>query len=200
MIRKAECQRRRDYVDMAAHRPFWVTPCSRPVTERCRHASRARPRPRPTGARSRRAGTPSWAVPRRSPAVTIARGTVAAVPPCPPRARNPVLHPLNGDRSTLSGVPLQRAVSGTVTQRVFGTSAAKGAGRTGLPQRQRLSSNLRRVASCITLFEAYSAFTARNDLNARQVPYRPSALQASAASSPPRPLQLLPAGTTVARW
>ena len=35
---------------------------------------------------------------------------------------------------------------------------------------------------------------------ARQVPEGPSALEASAASLPPRPFQLLPAGTTVAGW
>ena len=67
-----------------------------------------------------------------------------------------------------------------------------------LPQRRRPSPNSRRVGSCITLFEACSAFTARYGLHARQVPYAPSTLEASAASSPPRPFQLLPAGTTVA--
>ena len=62
------------------------------------------------------------------------------------------------------------------------------------------SPNLRRVGSCITLFEACSAFTARYGLHARQIPYEPSTLEASAVSLPPRPFQLLPAGTTVAGW
>ena len=65
---------------------------------------------------------------------------------------------------------------------------------------ERPSPNLRRVGSCITLFEACSAFTARYDLHARRVPCGPSTLEASAVSLPPRPFQLLPAGTTVAGW
>ena len=69
-----------------------------------------------------------------------------------------------------------------------------------LPQRRRPSSNVRRVGSCITLFGACSAFTARYGLYARQVPYRPSTPEASAASTHPRPFRLLPAGTTVAGW
>ena len=69
-----------------------------------------------------------------------------------------------------------------------------------LPQRRRPSPYSRRVGSCITLFEACSAFTARYGLHARQVPEGPSTLEASAASLPPRPFQLLPAGTTVAGW
>ena len=69
-----------------------------------------------------------------------------------------------------------------------------------IPQRRRPSPNSRRVGSCITLFEACSAFTARYGLHARQVPIGPSTLKASAASLPPRPFQLLPAGTTVAGW
>ena len=69
-----------------------------------------------------------------------------------------------------------------------------------LPQRRRPSPNLRRVGSCITLCEACSAFTARYGLPARQVPYGPSTLEASAASLPPRPFQLLSAGTTIAGW
>ena len=68
------------------------------------------------------------------------------------------------------------------------------------PQRRRPSPNLRRIGSCITLFEACSAFTARYGLHARQVPEGPSTLEASAASLPPRPFQLLPAGATVAGW
>ena len=44
------------------------------------------------------------------------------------------------------------------------------------------------------------AFTARYGLHVRQVPQGPSTLEASAASLPPRPSQLLPAGTTVAGW
>ena len=75
-----------------------------------------------------------------------------------------------------------------------------GASVVRLPQRRRPSPNLRRVGSCIALFEACSAFTARYGLHARRVPYGPSTLEASAASLPPRPSQLLPAGTTVAGW
>ena len=67
-----------------------------------------------------------------------------------------------------------------------------------LPQRRRPSPILRRVGSCIALFEACSAFTARYGLRARQVPFGPSTLEASTASLPPRPFQLLPAGTTLA--
>ena len=52
----------------------------------------------------------------------------------------------------------------------------------------------------VSLFEACSAFTARYGLHARRVPQGPSTLQASAASLPPRPFQLLPAGATVAGW
>ena len=79
-------------------------------------------------------------------------------------------------------------------------AGALGARVVRIPQRRRPSPYLRRVGSCITLFEACSAFTARYRLHARRVPEGPSTLEASAASLPPRPSQLLPAGTTVAGW
>ena len=61
--------------------------------------------------------------------------------------------------------------------------------------RLRPSPNRRRVAPCITLFEACSAFTHVTACMLAESPMRPSTPKASAASLPPLLLRLLPGGT-----
>ena len=64
-----------------------------------------------------------------------------------------------------------------------------------LSHRHRPSPKFRRVGSCITLFEACSAFTQVTACTLAESPLRPSTSEASAASLPPPLLRLLPGGT-----
>src|SRR5664280_455824 len=65
-----------------------------------------------------------------------------------------------------------------------------------LLHRHRPSPKFRRVGSCITLFEACSAFTHVTACTLAKSPSRPSTPEASAASLPPLLLRLLPGGAT----
>ncbi len=71
----------------------------------------------------------------------------------------------------------------------------RGTGSLVPPPRLRPSPNLRRVGSCIVLFEACSAFTHVTAYRLAKSPVRPSTPEASAALLPPLLLRLLPGGT-----
>ena len=119
----------------------------------------------------------------------------------PPRPARPAPHGARLVRATPpTGLPVLLRSPSYMHAIATTPAGPLGARVVYLPQRRRPSPNLSRVGSCITLLEACSAFTARYGLRVRQVPYGPATLEASAASLPPRPFQLLPAGTTVAGW
>src|SRR3954447_17053451 len=127
------------------------------------------------------------ACPPPQPARPVPRGRpVAGRSPAPPGASRVASGLLFGHAAANTPVgPLDRIAHGTAYSTRF-----------PLIQRRRPSPEVGRVGSHITAFGACSAFTTRCGLPARGAALRPFASKAPAASLPPPPLRLLPAGAT----
>ena len=133
--------------------------------------------------------TEAPSLPRHYPASSVLRA------PPPPRAARPDSHesPVDPTCDHSWGFPCCAWSPLSARRRQY-PGRTDGADSLVLSHRPRPSLDSRRVGSCITRFGACTAFTFVTAYRLAKSPKRPSTPEASAASSPPLLLRLLPGG------